>query len=210
MPRHTAQRTAELSVVIPHGYEGFWQIIRKIDADRPWSITEIHGKTIGVKFRDTVADYIGRLVKGGFAKEVGERSSNFGRMEKTFRLLKRPSDAPSLTRGGSIIPPTRTTLIWNAIRGLKQFDIKELHYVTSQSHNVAPLTVKRYVQHLYEAGYFALVSEGAPGKVAIYRLRPNMNTGPLPPKILRHHLVWDENRSAVIHPAKTLAEEVTL
>lgn len=208
MSKHPAQRKAQLTVHVSHGIEDFWRIIRRIDADRPWSISEIHNETVAVKHRETVSKYVRRLIKAGYAKPVGERRTNYAQTEKTYKLLKRPVDSPVMTRNGTELPPQITVLMWNAIRALKQFDTKEVHYLTSQARKASFKTIKRYVRHLHEAGYLVIISEPRSGKPGIYRLKPSMNTGPLPPKILRFHVVWDDNRQAVVGEAHD-ASEVT-
>jgi hypothetical protein len=209
MSAHKQQRIAELSLVVPLGQEGWWQAIRALDAKRPWSVAEIFGETIHCSHKQTVHDYVRRLVKGGFAQVVEERDSTCRTPEKLYRLTKRPAEAPSLRRDGTALPQSGTLLMWIAIRNLRQFDVHELRGVVGQIRPLQLSTVKRYVQYLAAAGYLTVFAESRPGLAAIWRLKPRMDTGPLPPKILRAHVVWDSNRNVVMG-GPYQASEVTI
>lgn len=207
MPAHKQQRTVELSVVLPFGQDGYWQTIRALDATRPWSIVEIYGETIHCSHKQTVHDFVRRLVRGGFAKVVAERDVGRTSPEKLYRLIRRPLEAPSLRRDGSERPPTGQQRMWNAIRCLKQFTVNEIAYTAGLDAPLVRATAGTYVKHLLHAGYLNVMHE-KPGSATVYRLKPARNTGPLPPKILRTHIVWDSNRNEVMGGASE-ASEVT-
>jgi hypothetical protein len=65
--------------------------------------------------------------------------------------------------------------------------------------------MKSFIQELRRGGYLLTLDDGGPAKPAIYKLRPAMNTGPLPPMILTAKIVYDQNRSQIMGEA--VAEE---
>lgn len=191
MGRHPQQAVASFKV--PRGHAGIWQVIRDLDKAGPWTIPDVHGET-NIRQKKTVADYIGRLTRGGFAKCLGQRPTpNNGVATKVYQLIKRPSDAPVLRRDGTPLELPAQQRMWTAIRSLKRFSRDDLGFAASSSTGPVPTeTVKRYCTHLAAAGY--LVSEGERN----YRLKRSMDTGPQAPKILRLHVVWDANKNEVV------------
>lgn len=204
MPRKTQLEIIRLSARVPRGYEWYWSVIRELDHKGPWSIPEVRGYT-NVRNKDSVRDYVSRLVRAGFAAHVDTvKTLDNGVPTKLYRLLKRPSTAPSLRRDGRELGLSAQQRMWTAIRSMKRgFGASELAYAAGDTSGAVPtITTKRFVAHLVTAGY--LTSDGA----GFYRLKPSMNTGPAAPKILRTHVVWDSNRNKVIGDAVVDAEEV--
>lgn len=188
-----------LSARVPRGYEGFWQVIRDLDKAGEWTIADVFSQT-NIRHKPTVSDYIHRLVRGGFAAVATERPTKHTSPEKCYRLVKRPSIAPSLRRDGTMSPLPAQQRMWNAIRSLKRFSLDDLGFAAGGMAGAVPAnTVKRYCTHLAAAGY--LVSEGERN----YRLKRSMDTGPQAPKILRLHVVWDANRAEVVGSAEAEA-----
>lgn len=190
MGRHPHPEMVRLTARVPRGQDGFWQIIRALDAKGPWTVNDVHGET-NVRHRATVQDYVYRLEKAGIAAVVGSRSKALtGSKEKLYRLNKRPAATPSLRRDGTPYDAPAQQRLWTAIRSMKSFAVRELAYAAAGSSGPVPFrTTIRYVVHLASAGYLASLGGGG------YRLKPSMNTGPAAPKILRMHVVWDVNRN---------------
>lgn len=193
---------------ILRGHAHFWSVIRDLGADGAmWSIGDVAGYCNGV--RPQVRDYVNRLVRGGYV-EVAERRTRKGCTAGSrvfYRLLKRPADAPSLNRDGS---PARDACgqrqMWTAIRRMKTFVVSDLAITASTEEcRVKETTAQAYVLRLAAGGYLAVREPGRPGKPAVWRLKPSMDTGPLPPAILRSRMVFDRNRNAVLGPVE--AEE---
>ncbi len=194
-----------LPVPIVTGQDAIWQIIRLLDKKGPWSISDIDGET-RVAVVATIAEYVRRLVAGGFVEAVGERAAKIG-APALYRIKKHSADAPRLRRDGSVAPPSGQAQMWRAMRALRQFTYAELAYKASTDDlSIANVTAKTYVQRLADAGYLQMVAPANnAGGLAIWRLRRSMNTGPLAPQVLRTRFIFDPNRKAVVGES-TVAE----
>lgn len=191
------------------GHDHFWQVIREIGANgAAWSVPEVAGRCNGPTLRTTneeVRNFVGRLVRGGYAEVAGREPPPRGRV--LYRLTRRPRETPSLKRDGSpALDRSGQRQMWNAIRRLKQFTAPHLAVVASTDEcRVPPSTALTYVLRLAAAGYLTVREPGRSGKPAVWRLRASYDTGPLPPVVLRSKMVWDQNRSAIV--GKVVAEE---
>lgn len=196
MARRPTPEFAALTVTVPRGHAGFWSIIRGLDDEGPWSVADVAGQS-NVDTR-SITDFVRRLVRAGFAHRVGEYQGPVVLLP-TYRLTRRPLSVPRLRRDGSECPPTRQSQMWNAIRSLGAFTYRELaHAASTDVIEVAPTAAHDYVKHLGRAGYLIPVKKGKPGTPTTWRLKPSMNTGPLPPQIMRTKFVWDANRLEVM------------
>lgn len=193
MGRHPHPELVRLTARVPRGHDGFWKIIRELDQSGPWSVQDVDGET-NIRHYQTINDFVGRLVKGGIAECVAEKSvPRTGQPMKFYRLLKRPFETPSLRRDGTMLQMPAQQRMWNAIRSLKCFSLEDLAYAASDDAGPVPArTAQRYANHLVSAGYLTRLPN------ADYRFKRSMDTGPYAPKILRMHVVWDSNRNAVI------------
>lgn len=194
MPKHSHQHMLKLTARVPRGHEGFWQIIRKLDPKGPWSVQDVHGYT-NILHHQTVNDFVLRLLKAGYVEQVGTKpGTRTTKVLKLYRLLKRPSETPSLRRDGTTLEMPAQQRMWNAMRAMKEFTLAGLSNAAcdSQHRPVPYYTAQRYVSHLVRVGYLIDVSRG------FYRVKASMNTGPSAPKILRLHVVFDTNRNAVM------------
>lgn len=178
---------------IRRGQDALWQVVRDLtaaDRDRQVFLSEI------ARQMDEDASilklHIGRLVKAGF---MIPDTSIAG---PCWRLVKRPTKIP--------VAQTRQDAMWASMRALKTFDARELALAaTTEALPVSVSTAKQYLKFLAPAGYLALVREAIPGsggRLALYRLKPSMDTGPEAPKVLRTLLVYDPNRDEVFGPAE--------
>ena len=209
MGRRPHQEFVRLSARVPRGQAGYWTVIRALDEKGSWTVSEVHDET-NEKFRQAVMDYVGRLLKGGFARFVGERrgAHQHPPFAKAYRLEKRPSLAPSLRRDGTLLPPPAIQRMWNAVRSLRHFTIDDVAFAGGSEKAIPKHTAERYIGRLVAAGYLQAIAEGGPGRRAVYRLKPAMNTGPLAPKILQLNVVWDDNRKEAVGADNAQIREV--
>jgi hypothetical protein len=176
-----------LNVRLPRGEEGYWQIIRALDARGTWTITDIDGESCDN--RNCIGNYVKKLVKASFAHAVGEKLVNVRGLArvKEYRLLKCPKATPRIRADGTLIVSTQQECLWRAMRALKGgFNVRELAFAASTDIiKIKEVAAQRYVELLAGAGYLSLVQErkGRHG-LNTWRLKPGMNTGPLSPTIL--------------------------
>lgn len=207
--RPSTVKLHELRVDIPRGFADYWQIIRELDAAGPWTIGQIAGHTRS--HHEVIGRYVQRLAKADFASVVGFVGGTTPNAAHLYRLNRTPAEAPRVREDGTECPPTGQEQMWRAMRSLQQFDARELAF--SASTDVVAVSIgaaKSYCARLTAAGYLAVVQPAKGGKasrLAIWRLRPAMNTGPLPPIVMRTRFVWDQNRGAIAGAATATAEE---
>lgn len=204
MARRPADEMARLTARVPRGQQGFWDVIRDL---RTFTISDIDQRSNVA--RPTVQDFVRRLERGGYVRRTGLRPVGRGSPAKVYELVADQPEAPRLRRDGS---PARDTgrgieQMWRTAKMLGRFTCRELavHAATE----VAPVSVetaKAYCRHLARAGYLVIAQPAkaghkpGTGQQAVYRLRPDMNTGPLPPQIQRTDWVWDPNLKRVMGP----------
>lgn len=197
MPRHSAPDAHRLSVAVPRGQDGFWQVIRQLDKAGPWSVIDVDAESNTHKA--SVRDFVRRLVKAGIARVAGTAPGN-GTPMTLYRLLKNPADTPRLRRDGSMARPSGQQQMWRAMRSLRQFDAAELAFAASTDDAAIDLVAARsYINRLSAAGYLAMVSPGkTTGGMAVWRLKPSMHTGPKAPQVMRTHFIFDPNRGEIV------------
>ncbi len=190
-----------LNIRLPRGEEGYWQIIRALDARGTWTISDVDGESCDN--RSCIGNYVKKLVKAGFTRVVGEKTVNVRGIArvKEYRLLKSPKTAPRIRADGTIIASTQQECLWRAIRALKSgFNVRELAFTASTDVvKIKEVAAQRYVELLAGAGYLSLVQarKGRHG-LNTWRLKPGMNTGPLSPTILRTESIFDRNLCKVM------------
>jgi len=196
--------TVDKKTPIRRGSAYVWSVIRELTAGpdglaRPVTLRQLVLRTEGVE-ESTLRGFMRTLAAAGIVEPVpgGPRQ---------WRVLKRPNQLPPLTRHGQRVT-LKTQQMWNAIRALPSFSAAEIAMAASIEDSIVQVsTAKTYIKLLNAAGYLKIEKPAAPPMMAaVYRLRPSMNTGPLPPKILRTKLVFDPNRNEIVGPAE--AEEV--
>lgn len=189
------------------GFDHYWSKVRELGRDgAEFTLADIVGWSNGSS-RKTAGDFVRRLVDKGYAEAAGWRTEN-SRRHRTYRLLKRPTDTPTLGRGGTAgLQGCGVQQMWTAMRALDGFTIAELTMTAStDDHAVRYQTARDYVRRLINAGYLVGRSQRDPNLPHVYRLKPSMNTGPKAPKILRTKFIYDPNRGAIMGAAE--AEEV--
>ena len=153
--------------------------------------------------RTDIRDFIKRLHLAGFIEQIeGE--------PWRFRVLRKQSATPRVRRDGTVISGvSKNQAMWNLMRspvGRAGFTADDLVNLASTDEvRISKLTAQSYIKRLSEAGYLSLRQKGAPGKLAIWLLLPDMNTGPDAPKVLRSRMIFDPNKQEVV--GETLAEE---
>lgn len=195
------------------GIEHFWKVIRELDAKGPWTVHDIDLRSH--THPATIRDYVRRLVAAGIAIDTGEMRETAPNTTPTklYRLGdQKPMRAPRLRRDGTSADQGRgQQQLWNVMRGplgRDGFTFVDLSlWGSTEEIRVTRETARKYVQHLAGAGYLLQVRAGKPGKPAVWRLKPAMNTGPRPPLILTARIVYDQNKGTA---APFEAEEAKL
>ena len=206
MGRHSSYEMARLTVRVPRGHQGFWEIIRDLKTFRVSDVDQrsnVH--------KATVRDFIKRLLKGGYIEAVAEDDDG----TVHYRLVKDQAEAPRLRRDGS--PAADVGLgqdhMWRAMKMLGSFTARDLAiHASTDDVQVRLNTAASYIKHLHRAGYLAIQQAAKPGHrpgagtVAVYRLIPTMISGPLAPQVMRSEWVWDPNTKQVRGPEAGGAE----
>lgn len=198
-------QAAQLPVRVPRGFEGFWEIMVRLDKEQGcFTVADIDGESnVSVK---CISKYLTSLTRAGFAEQVTTRAHGVKGKYPTplYKLLKHPVKAPRLRPDGSVVPgATVHEQLWIAMRNLSAgFSLTELMFAaTTEEVKPNKQTAGRFVRELHNAGYLAVTRTTRRGGVngrggaAAWRLKPGMNTGPLPPS-LKHvdgKAVWDAN-----------------
>lgn len=182
------------------GVDHYWRTILELDRAGPWGITDIRGLSNGARF-STIRNFVQSLVAGGIA----DTATLDG--EVRYRLRQRPNATPSLNPDGTPRLGGRCQVqMWNLIRGPMGRDgvnHKDLAlFASTEAVKIEPETAARYLRRLAQAGYLLTLRAGSTGSPAVYRLKPAMNTGPLPPIVLRSLIVFDQNREAAVGPVE--------
>lgn len=193
---------------IMRGNAHFWSVACALQAEhREFTVSAIDLASNADS--GDIRKFIRSLVDAGYAERIddGEASPNGVSPAKRYRLVRVQSECPRLGRSGS--QGTGQRNMWNVLRGpLGRGGINARDLAAYGSTDATPVSIdsaKAYLKMLAGGGYLSCVVEGSPGRLAIWRLRPSMNTGPLPPMILRSKVVYDQNAEKVMGDA--FAEE---
>ena len=186
-----------LNLRVPRGQDGYWSVITDLGADgRTFGLADVDGRTNAG--RSVVAEYVGRLVRGGWLEIVStERLPKVG-VRHTYRLARTSRDAPRLRRDGTEYPETARDRMWRAMKMLDTWTWVDLAAATETEtlSAVGAETVKSYIRRLDAAGVVQALDKGGPNRPAIYRLLRNI--GACAPRILRTHLIFDPNSNTVL------------
>lgn len=187
------------------GHAHFWSVIRELGEDGGlFSVHSVVQRTNRTE-RSTVADYFRRLEAASVIENSGEcETIAKGADTPLYRLLKTPLAAPRLNRDGTPAGQGRgQQQMWNVLRGPESragISAEDLALRAATDEIGVPLaTAKAFLKRLNAAGYLVKVRHG------IWKLKPVMNTGPLPPMILRSKIVFDQNTRTAATPVE--AEE---
>lgn len=191
-------------VIKKAGYEAIWAAVRKLGSFTRDDLCVELGKEFGNRVNEhTVKSYLQRLTRAGRLSVKEESIGNGTARIHHYTLIKdtgvvapRLNDAGQPTRLG-----TRQAAIWRTIRILKRFTWSEI--VTAGSTDEVPLnpiSVQEYISHLVAAGYLICSRHGCrQNGPAEYRLLPDRNTGPKPPKVSHTRTVYDQNLDQVVY-----------
>lgn len=192
------------------GQDHMWRVVRTLGSEgRRFSASQV-ASVSQEKFIGAVTTFLRRLMTAGIVVRDGiGRSAASGRQEHLYRLEKSPEATPLITRDGkSVKPRSARQQMWNIIRGAAGrggFSYQDLMVLAStEDVAIAANTAKSFIQEL-KGSYLVQLDAGGPGRPATWRLRPAMNTGPLPPMTLRAKIVFDQNRHRIV--GDVLAEE---
>ena len=191
---------------LPIGEAAIWELIKEIDAKGvPWTAATIDAETN--RPENSVSGYVSRLKKAGILRVVHiERIGPHRRVTSFFRLVRKPSMAPRLSNKGKVVAPRVVDLLWPAIRTLKQFTHRDLQFATQVGKKPLPISsVSHYVSQLARAGYLVRLQGRDALRQVTFRLRPDMNTGPKAPHMLKVLAIWDPNLRKVV--GKGVAKE---
>lgn len=198
---------AKLTVRVPRGHQGYWEIIRSLGTDGGrFTLDDVDQMTNA--HRASVRDYLRRLTRAGIVASDGDQNNGV----RTYALVANPGpEAPRLRRDGS---PAKAPLgqenMWRTMKmaGASGFTARDLAIsAATEEHPVKFETAKAYIKALHKAGYLVMVSGGNCREPGIYRLLPSMISGPLAPMIQRVKAVWDPNLCRHVGPAEV--EEVS-
>jgi len=126
MARHPAHVMVALTVRVPRGQQGFWEVMRRLHRERgEFTAAQVDGASNVDS--GTVHDFIRRLVKGGWLQVVREEPTT-GTPRRVYRLAKDQPDAPRLRRDGT--PAVRVgrgqEQMWRAMKMLDRWSVREL------------------------------------------------------------------------------------
>lgn len=189
--------TADKKSARMSGIDHYWSVMMDYEMmEKSFSITDILAFCNGSNARSDINDFMKRLTKAGIIAEVADQP-------KFFRIIERQSATPKVRRDGTIITGvSKNQAMWNFMRtnvGAHGFTAQDIvAWASTDDRKINIDTAKSYINSLGKAGYLIEVIKGSPGKLGMWRLAPDMNTGALPPMILRTKLVFDQNRYEVI------------
>lgn len=195
--------TAKKGKPILRGCDHFWsQMMSYALTDASFGIAEIFDNSNA--HRTNIVDFVRRLEKAGFIEPIPLIEP-----QRWIVRIKQRS-TPKVRRDGSVIVgASKQQAMWNTMRspvsrtGFTASDI--MAWGSTDDMRIARDTAKSYIAYLANAGYLIQLAPGGPNKLALWRLAPAMNTGPLPPMVLRTRVVFDQNRHEVV--GESTAEE---
>ena len=193
------------SAKLLRGQAHYWKVMRDQHVERGWfTITTINQASNAP--RQEIARFVRRLAAAGYIECVDSRETRSS-PEKQYRIVRNQAECPRISKG--YVQQTGQRNMWNLLRGPMGRDgITSRDLAAFASTEEVPVgleTAKAYIKTLSGAGYVTCLVKGGPGKPAVWRLKPAMNTGPLPPMILRSKMVYDQNSDRII--GDVLAEE---
>lgn len=180
------------------GQAHYWRVMREEHAERGFfTVTSIDMASNAR--RADISKFVRGLASAGYIEICGENEKHSS-PEKLYRIARNQAECPRLTKSGS--QQTGQRNMWNLLCGPMGRDgITARDLAAFASTDDVPITIdtaKSYIKTLAQAGYLACLVKGGPKKLAVWRLKPAMNTGPLPPMILRSKMVYDQNADKIM------------
>lgn len=200
--------TADKKQPPKRGIEHYWAVMMDYEMrGLTFTVQDIFASSNSAR-RDDILDFLRRLEKALIIERIGTKE---GSRTVIFRIVERQTATPKVRRDGTVIEGvSKNRAMWNYMRtnaGAQSFTAQDI--VAWASTDDTPINIesaKSYIAALARAGYLIELVKGTPGKLGSWRLAPHMNSGPLPPMILRIKAVFDQNRHEIVGSAIT--EEV--
>ena len=188
------------------GIDHYWSVIMRHElAGKTFTAKDIDGASRSRL--DNIKDFLRRLLRAGLIERVGRNDNG----ELVYRALVRQEATPKVRRDGTVIESASgQKCMWNGMRspmhrqGFTATDLAQ--WSSTDETRITVSTAKSYIKTLAKAGYLIEVRASTSRQQSIWRLAPGMNTGPLPPMILRTKSVFDQNKNQIVGPVVT--EEV--
>lgn len=184
-----------ISLTVPRGEDGFWDIIRELDKAGGWTIGQVADRTnVAIQL---VRRYVLKLRRGGYLEIIDVRACRAGPAlprANVYRLVRHPVQAPRLASDGSPLPETANDSLWRAMKMLRSFTVDDL---AEACRPVSRSYAKQYCNALANAG-IAIKRGDA------YSLTRNL--GGRAPRILATRMVYDPNAKVVV--GSSVAREV--
>ncbi len=128
--------------------QNIWQTILELQT---FTTSQIYNRTFINK--DTIRHYLRYLKKAEYIKEIGREGK-----ETFYKLTKEQKDYPPLNKDIQRVKIKNTDekyqKIWNLIRVLSQFTVKDLSKELLEIH---PESIRIYIKHLRRAGYLEVI-----------------------------------------------------
>ena len=195
------KRTAPTAALL-RGPLHYWKERVAMSRRGGFTITDVHKASNG-RSRQTVKDYVLFCAEQGHIELVGSHATVKNRSANIYKVRDLRAPAPIRRRPDFADDRgRRAQQLWNAIRALRQFTIREL--AVAASTEAVPVTQRRareYVGMLARAGYLAEVGHRAhPGLISRWRLMPAKNTGPQAPATLAGgSILYDRNLDEAVN-----------
>lgn len=179
--------------------QAFWDRMRALSRTRDgFTIGDVVEKFRAADMR-TVQHYVRNLVRVGAVAPIGERRTARNRVARVYRVnLNTAIDPVARTCALPAQPGRVQQQIWTAMRGMGGFTPHELAVQASTDDvGVTRAVARDYASALARAGYLQELAPRHGRKPAVMRLKPSMNTGPVPPAVLSTGGVLDRNKNQV-------------
>ena len=177
------------------GHSAYWATICRLDREQGhWTISQVAECSNGDSA--SVRDFVARLVRGGFAK-LHHVTSLPKAAIPSYHLIDSTGPVPRIRRDGTVLPEPQNQSMWRAMRMAKSFTCEFIaRNTTTPEREVKQHVARRYMRELAAAGILVGDSKGCRGVHKQFRLKRDL--GPLAPKVLRMHAVFDPNSEAII------------
>lgn len=202
---------------VRRGPEHYWRQAQRFGA-KGFTVTELQAKCKSAAHK-TVQQYVYTLRDCGAVAAIGTAKGRTGKVATRYAVVKHLPAAPVRRRPGP--PSVRGRIqknLWNAMRRLKDFGVRELAIAASTDELAVSLdTTGLYVRRLLKADLVAVIEPGERSRRGVqgatpgtYALRPTADTGPWPLKIIGNRVFDPNARRFVGQPidGSELANEV--
>jgi hypothetical protein len=206
--------THKLKVALLRGPEFYWRKACELTRDKQgFTAADLAGCTSGVA-NATVRRWLSAMRRQGEIKVIGAGRIVCGHVENIWAVVRIRDNAPAVERAGNLGMKGRAQQqMWNAMRILPNFTIKELAVAASIEERPVTLHLANwYVVLLARAGMVGLVEKplfatrgctpDVPGR---WRLLRQHNSGPAAPQIFQARFVFDPNRDQIVGESEVLS-----